>query len=371
MGKQKSLWPQCDRLSIEVTTHCNSSCSHCFVRARGPRRSSLDPDLVRKMVLEGYELGYRRLHLTGGEPLLWDCLTDILDHAFILGYEAAFLNTNGTLLTPSVSRRLSGYNGLSLSVSLQGPKRLHERFRGKGSYEQTQRGINNALKAGLPVHIFTTVGRSIISDLPRFAHQVFEDYPGIEQLTFIQLIRVPGDVFDLSKEVLNPNDFIRLIRMISLLTLCGLRVDLLNNPLAVVASKILKMPWVPLSPPLYRSGSIMITADLHITLAHSITGDFGIYSPGILEKIISSNEYCRAVEQNHLTCRSCFFYRFCSQEGMIRPSEWYRDMLTDIPYCQRVLSRASSHEGLFSKFQANIQSEVQYGPCNHVSFDQY
>ena len=176
-------------------------------------------------------------------------------------------------------------------------------IRGKGSYDRALKGIDNALNAGLPVHIFTTVGRSLIPDLPRFAEGLFGAYPDIEQLTFIQLIRVPEDVFDLSKEVLSPDDFLRLVRMISLLNLYGLKVDLLNNPLAAVASKVLKMPWVPLSPPLYRPGSLMITADLRITLAHSTTDHFGIYEPGILPRIISSDDYRRAVSQDRLICQ--------------------------------------------------------------------
>ena len=343
MANQESLWPKCDRLSVEVTTQCNSSCSHCFVRARGPRRSSLAPGLVRAMVREGYEAGYRHLHITGGEPLLWNGLLSIFDYAFALGYETAFLNTNGTLLTPELSLKLAGYSGLAVSVSLQGPRRRHDLIRGKGSYDRARKGIENALNAGLPIRIFTTVGRSMIPDLPRFVEQVFGAYPGIEGLTFIQLIRVPGDVFDLSKEVLSPDDFLRLVRMISLLNLYGLKVDLLNNPLAVVASKVLKMPWVPLSPPLYRPGSLMVTAELRITLAHSTTEDFGTYKPGILPKIISSDDYHCAVSQDRIICRSCVYSRLCSKEGMLRPSEWYRDMFPEVPYCRRVLAKASSY----------------------------
>jgi len=343
MEKRRATWPKCDRLGLEVTTRCNTSCSHCFVRARGRQRSSLAPKLAKTMVREGYEAGYRRLHLTGGEPLLWEGLMDILDYAFALGYEAAFLNTNGTLLTPEVSKRLAGYNDLGLSLSLQGPKQWHDRIRGKGSYDRARKGINHALNAGLCVHIFTTVGRSMIPDLPGFAEWVFETYPSLEQLTFIQLIRVPEDVFDLSKEVLRPDDFLRLVQMISFLNLYGLKVDLLNNPLAVVAAKVLKMPWVPLSPPLYRLGSLMITADLRITLAHSTTDHFGIYEPGILPKIINSDDYRSAVSKDRLICRNCMYSRLCSKEGVLKPSEWYRDMFPEVPYCQRVLAKASSY----------------------------
>ena len=295
------------------------------------------------MVREGYEAGYRHLHVTGGEPLLWDGLLGIFDYAFALGYQTAFLNTNGTLLTVEVSRKLAAYTGLAVSVSLQGPRRRHDFIRGKGSYDRALKGIDNAMNAGLPVHIFTTVGRSLIPDLPRFAEGLFVTLPGIKQLTFIQLIRVPEDVFDLSKEVLSPDNFLRLVRMISLLNLYGLKVDLLNNPLAAVASRALKMPWVPPSPPLYRPGSVMITAELRITLAHSTTDHFGIYKPGILPRIISSDDYCCAVSRDRLICRNCVYSHLCSIEGMVRPSEWYRDMFPQVPYCKRVLAKASSY----------------------------
>ena len=343
MENRESDWNQSECLGIEVTTQCNHSCSHCFVRARGRRRSNLAPDLVRTMVREGYEAGYRRLHITGGEPLLWEGLQDILDYAFGLGYQTAFLNTNGTLLTGRVSRRFATYSGLAVSVSLQGPKRFHDRIRGKGSYDRAVKGINQAIDAGLAVHIFTPVGRSLIPEMPRFAEKLFINLPGIQQLSLIQLIRVPEDIFDLSKEVLSPCDFLRLVRMISLLNLYGLNVDLLNNPLAAVASKALKMPWVSRSPPLYRAGSVMITAERRITVAHSTMDHFGIYKPGMLSKILSSDEYRRAVSQDRSTCKDCLYVDLCSKEGMIRPSEWYRDMFPEVPYCRRVLAKASSY----------------------------
>lgn len=338
-----SLWPQSDSLSVEVTTRCNSSCSHCFVRARGPRRSSLSPDLVQTIVREGYEAGYRDLHITGGEPLLWDGLLGIFEYAFALGYQTAFLNTNGTFLTGEVSRRFATYSGLAVSVSLQGPRRLHDCMRGTGSYDRALKGIYNAINAGLPVYIFTTVCRSLIPDLPRFAEGLFRALPDIKQLSLIQLIRVPEDVFDLSKEVLSPDNFLRLVRMISLLNVYGLKVGILNNPLATVASRVLGMPRVPRSFPLYRPGSIMVTAEKRVTLAHSTTDDFGIYDPGTLLRIINSAEYGRAVSRDRPICINCVYSDLCGMEEMVRPSEWYRDMCPQVPYCKRVLAKASSY----------------------------
>lgn len=342
LDNQNHAWHRSDCLRIEVTTHCNSTCSHCFVRARGPKRSSLPKDLVRTLLGEGYEAGYRHLHLTGGEPLLWNALLDTFDHAFGLGYETAFLNTNGTLIDGGVSRRLAAYPDLTLSVSLQGPRRVHDRIRGKSSYDRALKGIETALSAGLKIHIFTTACRGLLQELPRFAEGLFRSFPEIKQLTLIQLIRVANDTFDLSKEVLTPEDFIRLVRMISLLNLYGFKIELLNNPLATVASRLLRMPWIPPSPPLYVQGSVMVMADLRVTLAHSTTEFYGKYEPGNLGSIMNSDEYRRAVSPDQSTCPTCAHSHRCAENGMVRPSEWYRDMFPEVLYCRRVLDRALS-----------------------------
>ena len=357
MEDQASFWPKNECLGVEVTTRCNSSCSHCFVRARRSCKSNLAPIVALNLVREGYEAGYRHLHITGGEPLLWEGLLGLLDHAFALGYETAFLNTNGTLLTREVSRRLAAYRSLAVSVSLQGPRRLHDRVRGKGSYDLALRGIRRAMNAGLPVHIFTTVGRSLLPDLPPFADDLSVTLPDVKQLTLIQIIRVKDDAFDLSKEVLTPDDFLTLVRMVSLLNLYGLNLDVLNNPLATVASRALGMPWVPPSPPLVRMGSILVTAELRMTLAHSAMEDFGTYEPGMLPRITSSGEYLRAVSADGMVCGRCVYSPFCRRGEMLRPSEWYRDMFPQVPYCKRVLSTALSDEQLHHTWNSRVKAE--------------
>ena len=107
-------------LSIEVTTHCNSACSHCFVRAGMKKPSSLPLNVVKDIISEGHDLGYGKLHLTGGEPLLWEGLFEAIESAVDLGYQSIFLNTNGTLLTEEIASRLASYDGLKISVSLEG-----------------------------------------------------------------------------------------------------------------------------------------------------------------------------------------------------------------------------------------------------------
>jgi len=332
-----------ENLTIEVTTRCNSACSHCFARAGRSGLTHMDCDTAAGVIAEGYALGYRNLHLTGGEPLLWPHFFRLVEDAMVTGYEKVFFNTNGTLLGAETALRLAVYGdnnneALSLSVSLQGPRQLHERVRGEGSFDKALAGLEAALGAGLPVSVFTTAGQSLLDDLPRFAGWLHENFPGMQRLTLIQMIRVTGDVFDLSAELLNPADFIRLVQTASLLGLYGIPVAILENPLANAAAKRLGVPWIPKAPALHREGRVVVMADGSITLSHSTRESMGVYAPGALEKVLCSDPYREWVGVDVSRCPGCRYREFCRPEGMVRPSEWYRDMVEDVPYCVRVMS---------------------------------
>jgi MoaA/NifB/PqqE/SkfB family radical SAM enzyme len=327
-----------EKLSIEVTTRCNGSCLHCFARSGISRSSSLPVDLVKEIIVEGYDTGYRHLHITGGEPLLWEGLFETLDYGFKVGYETIFMNTNGTLITEEISKRLAAYsNFFSMSISLDGLGALHNRIRGKGSHRRTMRGIEKVLNRGIDLTIFTTVTKSLLPELPLFVDDLFRRFPGIDYLILIQLIRMTNGGYALSKELLEPEDFVRLVRMVALLDVGGFRAIVKKNPLANVVSKILEMPWIPHVPPLYQEGCLIIMANRHIGAVHSSRNSFGRYRPGMLRKVLASDGYRRTVAPDSVTCPSCKYVRLCKENGMIRPPKGYGDLYVDAPYCRKVL----------------------------------
>jgi len=328
-----------EMLSIELTTRCNMACSHCFARAGRSESSSLSFELVKKIIAEGYKSGYRHLHLTGGEPLIWKALFEALDYAYGLGFQTVFLNTNGTLLTADISRRLAAYNGISVSVSLEATEALHDRLRAGDSYWNAIQGIENALGAGIALSIFTTACRSLLSELLQFADNLFTHYPGIADLTLIQLIPATNGTFALSEELLAPEDFLQLLDMVSLLNLLGHSTCFLNNPLAYVASKLSGILWIPHSPPLFAEGRLIVMANRDICLSHCSKQSFGQYDCGMIKKVLDSERYRRAVSADEKTCPSCRYVELCAPNGMARPSEGYWHIASDKPYCQSVLDR--------------------------------
>ena len=331
-----------ENLSIEVTTHCNGACRHCFVRAALSEPSEMSVDLAKDILSEGYHLGYRRLHITGGEPMLWEGLFETLGAAFSLGYKKVLINTNGTLLTENGMSRFSDYDDLSISVSLQGPESFHDWMRGKGSYKRAMQGVEKVLDAGIDLFIFTTVSKNLLPVLSNFVDELYEKWPDIKCVNLIQMIRVKDDEFDVSKDLLAPDDFLKLVRLTSILNLYGHKTEILNNPLAVVVSRLLEVPLIPPVMPLHRNGHLIVMADLNITLSHSTYYSFGRYETGMIDKVLSSKEYGVAVAPDYTICPSCRYSRLCMENAMLRPSEWYRDMTKETPYCQRVLDKAAS-----------------------------
>lgn len=331
-----------EELAIEVTTRCNSSCLHCFARSGITRHSSLPVDLVKQIMVEGYDVGYRHLHITGGEPLLWKRLFEALDYGFGVGYETAFMNTNGTLITEEISKRLADYGSFSMSVSLDGPEDQHDLIRGKGSHSRAMRGIETALNGGNGVTVFTTVTKSLLPELPRFVDDLYKGFPSIDRLILIQLIRMTTDPFVLEEELLEPEDFIRLVQMVALLNVGGLRTIVKKNPMANIVAELLKMPWIPLAPPLYRKGCMMVMANRNIGVVHSNRNSFGRYKTGMIRNVLDSDAYRRTVLPDQTTCPSCEYAKLCQENGMIRPPQGYGDLRAHTPYCCRVLHKVSS-----------------------------
>ena len=147
-------------ISWNTTSRCNLFCRHCY-RESGPGTDTsgeLSTREGRDLIAAVARAGFRLLILSGGEPLLREDILDLVAAAREAGLVPA-MGTNGTLLTADIARALAaaGLRGVAVSVdSLD--RDYHDDFRGmKGAYDLTQRGIANALAAGLRVQINLTL----------------------------------------------------------------------------------------------------------------------------------------------------------------------------------------------------------------------
>ena len=113
----------------------------------------MSPELAESAVREGFALGYRRVQLTGGEPLLWPAGEALTRLALDLGYQQVYINTNAQKL-PAWLLRLpnSARNRIQCSVTLNGPPAIHAQSRG-ASHAKVVKGIESLLDQGIRVRV--------------------------------------------------------------------------------------------------------------------------------------------------------------------------------------------------------------------------
>lgn len=145
-------------IDLAVSYDCNLSCDHCSAEVLKQGRAVLNLDDYRAIVAQAEAMDNLSFNITGGEPLLWDGLHDLIP---VLKPEKHYISiqTNGMLLTRKRAEQLASLGINCITTSLDSPYReIHNRFRGsKRSYDAVMAAVINAKKAGMQVLVGTTV----------------------------------------------------------------------------------------------------------------------------------------------------------------------------------------------------------------------
>ena len=148
-------------LRVSVTDRCNLRCVYCMPEEGVPfvpheRVMSLERIALVVRVAAG--LGFDKIRLTGGEPLVRKGIADLVSMiAIIPGITTLSMTTNGTLLAPvaaDLARR--GLSSVNVSLDTLNPARYAAITRG-GNVVDAIAGIRAARLAGLPVKLNVVV----------------------------------------------------------------------------------------------------------------------------------------------------------------------------------------------------------------------
>ncbi|MGC1403300.1 MAG: radical SAM protein [Thermodesulfobacteriota bacterium] len=148
-----------------LTERCNLRCRHCYQEGKASQEMSLSE--IKPVVAEisamvqawsdVYDISFTpSFNVTGGEPFLRSDLFEILETMGEKGFDL-YLLTNGILIDREKAERLSRLAVKGVQVSLEGPEKIHESIRGKGSFASSLRGIDHLLSAGLKVTLNMTL----------------------------------------------------------------------------------------------------------------------------------------------------------------------------------------------------------------------
>jgi MoaA/NifB/PqqE/SkfB family radical SAM enzyme len=132
-GKKKPIF-----VSWEITVKCNLRCKYCNSWLRN--YTELNTEDVFRTISTLSRMGTRVIRITGGEPLLRNDIVDIINYIYSLGIFVA-LSTNGILFPEKIAK----INKLdSVTISLDGPEKIHDSIRGEGSYNKAIQAIDMA-----------------------------------------------------------------------------------------------------------------------------------------------------------------------------------------------------------------------------------
>ena len=145
-------------IQVHPTRRCNLSCTHCYTSS-GPReKGELPVGLLEQAVADAFELGYRQLAVSGGEPFLYRDLPRLLAGARAIGMRTS-VTTNGTVLGPARLADVVEHLDL-LAVSVDGPPADHNLLRASPSaFSRMRQGLATVHTSGVPFGFIFTLTR--------------------------------------------------------------------------------------------------------------------------------------------------------------------------------------------------------------------
>jgi len=147
-------------LYLYLTDTCNLRCSHCWIAPRFSenRKSGIPFEPLKKTIREAESLGLQGVKLTGGEPLLYRLLEELIRFLHSRGLEI-YMETNGTLFSKTLLDVFKAARVAQISVSLDAAEaEVHDAIRGvPGGFQRTCEGLRLLSDTGLNVQIIMTL----------------------------------------------------------------------------------------------------------------------------------------------------------------------------------------------------------------------
>lgn len=144
------------RATIEPTLRCNLNCKMCpFWRTdiKGENQETAIQMMAREISLEEQKyvvdqlknMRCREISITGGEPFIRRDVGELVKYIKSKGINC-LITTNGTLINDSDAKNIVSCGLDTLSVSVDGPKKLHNSIRGgEDTYQKVKENIQKVI----------------------------------------------------------------------------------------------------------------------------------------------------------------------------------------------------------------------------------
>jgi MoaA/NifB/PqqE/SkfB family radical SAM enzyme len=146
-------------VQLHPTRLCNIACAHCYTLSSPAARGELPLELLTAALDDAVALGYRQLAVSGGEPLVYRRLPELLAHAHELGMLTT-VTTNGMLATPARWEPVAAHLDVA-AVSIDGRPNEHDTIRRRaGAFARTVENLAVLRASGVPFGFIFTLTQS-------------------------------------------------------------------------------------------------------------------------------------------------------------------------------------------------------------------
>ena len=200
--KVENMFSFFDIVYLELTRACNLKCIHCLNNSGIKQKDELTKDELLKLIKKLSSLGVQEIRFTGGEPLLFNGIYDLIKFATEEGI-CTSLGTNGTLVTKEVAKKLKESGLKKVVVSIDGNKKIHDKIRGRKNYQKAMHGLKYLQKNGINVRVNSVIMKSNMDDVIKLAKKMSRKKITI----FIRRFISSGRGKELEDNMLNKKDY--------------------------------------------------------------------------------------------------------------------------------------------------------------------
>ncbi|MBO4697114.1 MAG: radical SAM protein [Lachnospiraceae bacterium] len=159
----------------EITLACCFSCKYCGSKGGKARENELTTEECLNVADQLAELGCRRVSMIGGEVFMRRDWKEIVGRLAAHDISVNII-TNGFLFTESLLADLKSLRIESVSVSLDGPKEVHDKYRQEGSYDRALAALAALSAGGIPTSVISTLNAENVQTLPAL-YETLCNYP--------------------------------------------------------------------------------------------------------------------------------------------------------------------------------------------------
>lgn len=159
----------------EITLACCFSCKYCGSKGGKARANELTTEECLAVADQLSELGCSRVSMIGGEVFMRRDWKQIVKRLTGGGIRVNVI-TNGFIFRDELIADLKEARVESVSVSLDGPRDVHDRYRQEGSFERAVKAIEVLCGAGIPVSVISTLNRENVECLETL-YETLRQYP--------------------------------------------------------------------------------------------------------------------------------------------------------------------------------------------------